>query len=189
MKRHRTTISALALIGGLAAPAPAPAPALAAAPLLSGYGGPGAGAQTIVGAALLNGPGSGSGGPGGGPSGGGSSRSGSTGGAQGGLGAGATGTASSSTVGTHATSATKEHANGGRTPSGSAQIAGAATSSHPRAAGANPNPSQLGASQAAAIETGASWFSGVDLLALVLVAGALAVVALATARLARAEQH
>ena len=58
MKRQRTIVSTLALLAGICAAAPAAA--LAGPPLLSGYGGPGAGAQTIVGAALVNGPGGGS---------------------------------------------------------------------------------------------------------------------------------
>ena len=44
------------------------APSASASPLLSGYGGPGAGNQAILGSALVNGPGSGGGSGAGGPS-------------------------------------------------------------------------------------------------------------------------
>jgi hypothetical protein len=64
------------LIAALCAAAPAAAPA--ASTLLSGYGGPGAGEQAIIGATLLNVPSSGSPGSGGVAGGGGSSSSGAT---------------------------------------------------------------------------------------------------------------
>jgi hypothetical protein len=90
MKRHRTivlTVKAFAL--GAVAYALVPASALASGPgpLLSGYGGPGAGAQAILGATLLKGPGGGAG-----------SGSGSSGGSP--------GAASARTNGTTATAAT-----------------------------------------------------------------------------------
>jgi hypothetical protein len=67
MSRKNRIGSALALAGALLALAPAAA--LAGSPLLSGYGGPGAGEQAIVGATLLAGPrGGGSSGGSGGPS-------------------------------------------------------------------------------------------------------------------------
>jgi hypothetical protein len=62
MKLKRTILHSSALIGSLCGGLCALPPATAAGPLLSGYGGPGAGAQTILGAALLNGPAGGSGG-------------------------------------------------------------------------------------------------------------------------------
>src|SRR5580693_3549465 len=68
MKRHRTSLGTVALLVG-AYTLIGPSAALAGGPLLSGYGGPGAGSQAIIGAALLNGP---SGGSGGNSSGGGS---------------------------------------------------------------------------------------------------------------------
>src|SRR5580692_5124645 len=65
MRGNRITLGALASLALFAIPAPA---ALAGGPLLSGYGGPGAGAQAIIGGTLLNGPKGGSGGgSGGGP--------------------------------------------------------------------------------------------------------------------------
>ena len=53
MRRNRILLGTLALLALFAIPAPA---ALAGGPLLSGYGGPGAGAQAIIGGTLLNGP-------------------------------------------------------------------------------------------------------------------------------------
>jgi hypothetical protein len=68
MKSHRKITPIIALAVTLSAFAPASAPASS---LLSGYGGPGQGAQAILGSALLNGPsGRGGGGSGGGPAGG-----------------------------------------------------------------------------------------------------------------------
>jgi hypothetical protein len=65
MTRHRTII----LISGcLVALGAAPPDAALASSLLSGYGGPGQGNQAILGSALLNGPGGGSGPRGGGGS-------------------------------------------------------------------------------------------------------------------------
>jgi hypothetical protein len=64
MKSHRKITSIIALAVTLSVFAPASAPASS---LLSGYGGPGQGAQAILGSALLNGPsGRGGGGSGGG---------------------------------------------------------------------------------------------------------------------------
>jgi hypothetical protein len=179
MKHHRTIVPPLTLIAGLALALPAGA--LASGPLLSGYGGPGAGTQTILGAALVNG---GSGGSGGGSAGDSSGSSGASSSAsQGGVGA----TASRSRGGGPSNSATGPRGRVGGTharPGSTMASGGAGTSS--RAAGANPNSSQPGLAPAASIETGSSWFSGADMLALVLAAGALAAVALATVRLTRA---
>ena len=169
VKRHRTTLCTLVL--GVSALLPASA--LAGGPLLSGYGGPGAGAQAIVGATLLNGPGGGSGGS--------SSSSGSTGSSAGSPGVGApSGGGSQSGAGT---------ASGG---GGGAGVGPGPRSSHPHGSGArversraNPTSSRSGVSAAASIGTEASWFSGADLLALVLAAGALALMAVATVRLGR----
>jgi hypothetical protein len=71
MKNHRKITPIIALAVTLSAFAPASAPASS---LLSGYGGPGQGAQAILGSALLNGPSSrgGGGSAGGGLSAGGS---------------------------------------------------------------------------------------------------------------------
>jgi hypothetical protein len=65
MESHRRIMIVSALAVAIALPVLVPAAALADS-LLSGYGGPGAGNQVLIGSALLNGPG---GGGGGGPSG------------------------------------------------------------------------------------------------------------------------
>jgi hypothetical protein len=84
MTSHRTISSTIALLTALVAIAPASASANS---LLSGYGGPGAGSQAILGSTLI-------GGGGGGPAGGSSGSSGSSSGAAGaGAGAGESGTA------------------------------------------------------------------------------------------------
>jgi hypothetical protein len=186
MQRQRTIVSTVALLVGICAGAPAAA--LAGAPLLSGYGGPGAGAQTIVGAALVNGGGSSGGGSsaGGSATGGGSANGGSAG--AGSEPAGSGGAESSSTRDSSTASANPRRARGASSRGHSSQSPVAATGTHPRAAGANPTPSHLGASAAVTDnEAGMSWFSGADLLALVLAAGVLALVAVATVRLTRAE--
>lgn len=54
MNRKTRMASALTLAGVLLSSFPAPA--LATSPLLSGYGAPGAGEQTIIGSTLINGP-------------------------------------------------------------------------------------------------------------------------------------
>jgi hypothetical protein len=64
MKRHRSIIL---IVGSLVALAAGTAAAASASSLLSGYGGPGQGNQAILGSALLNGPGGGSGSSGAGP--------------------------------------------------------------------------------------------------------------------------
>jgi hypothetical protein len=181
MKRQRTIVSTLALLAGLGACAPGTA--LAGAPLLSGYGGPGAGAQTIVGAALVNGPGGGSGG---GSSGGGSAGSGSAG--AGSELAGRSGAESRSTRNSRSASANSKRAGGASGRASDPRTAVNGTGTNPRATGANPNRSHLVTSAAVtANDAGTSWFSGADLLALVLAAGVLALVAVATVRLTRVE--
>jgi pilus assembly protein FimV len=180
MKRHRIIANTLGLLTG--ALLLAPGAASASGPLLSGYGPPGAGAQTILGAALVNGPGNGAGG---GSSGGQSSGAATTTAA-----AGRSGGASSAGLvgGASQSSATRSSARAhrARTGLGSKTAGGGAATGNPRAAGANPTSAQLsGASTVAITESDTSWFSGADLLALVLASAALALVALATIRLTR----
>lgn len=175
MKRHRTivsTLAAMSLLAGLAASAPAGA--LASGPLLSGYGGPGAGAQAIVGAALLNGPGSGGGSANSGSSGGSSSSSGGGTASGGGSHRGTGGAVATGAGAAKVANTPSAAADAGRAHGDSAQSPGARSS-------------LLGGkgSSAAPANAGTPWFSGGDLLALVLVAGALALTAVATARLAR----
>jgi hypothetical protein len=175
----------LALLAILAVHAPA---ALAGGPLLSGYGGPGAGAQAIIGGTLLNGPRGGSGGGSGGSSGGssypGSSSSSSSSSslpmrASGVAAGGRGGQAANGGSGGRGVSSSPRHGGGRDSASGgpSTGSTGAASPSHPQA------------SEAASVSAGASWFTGGDLLALALAAGVLALVAVATVRLSGMGAH
>lgn len=187
MKRKIRIASALALAGSLAALAPTAASATS--PLLSGYGGPGAGEQTIVGSTHL-----------GGPSGGGSAGGGST----GGHGAGATGGASESgdaapnssggaPSGAGGATFTKGGATSGGTLSGRTGSVGKPTA-RPRAGGggilhvgragtsAFVYPSSL---RSASASSSALGVSGGGLVLLVGVIAMLALVGTLTIRLAR----
>jgi hypothetical protein len=179
MKRHRTIVSTLALAGLSAL---VPACALAGGPLLSGYGGPGAGAQAILGATLLNGPGGGAG-----------SGTGSRGGSSDAGGPGASDGATSTTSGSG--SAADANPGNGREPArgpqhgkGSTRVAGAGGAST-GAAAAYLSPSRAGTSPAVAQSAGSSWFSGADLALLALTAGALVLTTLLTLRLARTQHR
>jgi hypothetical protein len=190
MKLHRIISRALApTLALLLGPAVLlPPTALAGGPLLSGYGPPGAGAQSIIGATLLNGPGPG-GGAGGGSSGG--SAGGAGGGSQGG---GSGGGLSSSSNGAAPSAGTHSAGGGGSRggtgghgvdahPANGAGRSGGRSGTSAGRSGTYPSSSPFGASTAAAIGT-APWFSGDDLLALALAAGALALIAVTTVRLA-----
>jgi hypothetical protein len=173
MKRQRTIVSILTLLAGLCGGMPVAA--LASAPLLGGYGGPGAGAQTILGATLVNGA---TGSSGGGSAGGGATAT------------TATGVQSDSAGTTHSATGTTERAGVRAHSAGPESTTRAAHGTYPRAVGANPNSSHLGSAAAVSTSaTGSSWFSGADLLALLLATGALALVAAATVRLTRTEHH
>jgi hypothetical protein len=163
MKRRRTISYTLTLVVGSCALAPAAA--MAGGPLLSGYGGPGAGAQTIIGATLLNGPGNGS-----------SSGSGGSG----------SGGSSSPLRSSHSTAPSPGAGGSGQAAKAGSGGGGAGRVSSTRAGSSNAGStaSRTGAYPAAATSAGASWFSGADLLALLLAAGVLALVAVATVRLA-----
>jgi hypothetical protein len=193
MKLHRiisrALVPALALLSGLAVLLPATA--LAGGPLLSGYGPPGAGAQSIIGATLLNGPGGGSsGGSGGGTSG---NFAGGAGGGQGGSGSGG-GLASPSngaapSAGTRAAGSPASRGGAGargvdaHPANGADRSGGIGPGTSAGRSGTYASSSPLGASTAAAIGA-APWFSGGDLLALALAAGVLALIAVTTVRLA-----
>ncbi len=180
MRRNRIILGALASLALSAIPAPA---ALAGGPLLSGYGGPGAGAQAILGGTLLNGP---KGGPGGG-----------SGGSPGGPSAPSSSISSASpSSSSSATSASHRATGGGAVPgsiggrgsSGALRHGGggaaASRGTSAGSAGAYSSQTHPEASIAASVSAGgSSWFTGGDLLALVLVAGVLALVAVATVRL------
>jgi hypothetical protein len=186
MRRNRITLGALASLALFAIQAPA---ALAGGPLLSGYGGPGAGAQAIIGGTLLNGP---KGGPGGG-----------SGGSPGAPSSPSSSLSSSSPVSSSSATSASHHATGGGAVPGS--IGGRGSSGARRyggegaAAGRGTSAGSAGtyssqthpeASMTASVSAGgSSWFSGGDLLALVLVAGVLALVAVATVRLSGMGAH
>ncbi|HEY3827761.1 MAG TPA: hypothetical protein VGL57_01065 [Solirubrobacteraceae bacterium] len=184
MKQHRTIVSIVTLLAGVSLALPSAA--LAGGPLLSGYGNPGAGAQTILGASLIGGTGGGS--AGGGPASGGGAGSSSSGGATDSPAniASATGASAPARVTAHAASSANGTHSGA---AGTRRRVGSAT--HPRAAGANPNSSSHleGSTAVTTSDATAAWFSGSDLLALLLAAGALAAVAVATVRLARTEHE
>jgi hypothetical protein len=181
MRRNRITLGTLALLALFAIPAPA---ALADGPLLSGYGGPGAGAQAIIGGTLLNGPKGGSG-------------TGSNGSARGSSSSSSSLSSSSSPSSSSATTASGVANGGGRAAPGS--TGGRGSSAAPRqggggastgrgasagSTGAYSSQSHPDASLAASVSAaGWSWFTGGDLLALALVAGVLALIAVATVRL------
>lgn len=180
MRTHTTIITALAI----AATFGLPSSALAGSPLLSGYGGPGAGEQQLVGTGLVNG-----GGPGGGASGGSGSAAGSleagsgqqaasgqTGGSEGrsrsslGAAAGAQGTSRRSGQGSGASVAGGRTRGGAPVTRGSARAPGAPGGGRGRAAGG--------------ISSTALGLSGGELLVAALVALALLGVAVLTRRLA-----
>jgi hypothetical protein len=183
MRRNRITLGTLALLALFAIPAPA---ALAGGPLLSGYGGPGAGAQAIIGGTLLNGPNGGSGG-----------------GASGSAGGSPSSRSSPSSSSSATKNASRVASGGGQSAPGSA--GGRGSSPAPRHGGggastgrgasagstdAYSNQSHREASMAASVSAaGSSWFTGGDLLALGLAAGVLALVAIATVRLSGMSAH
>ena len=189
MRRNRIILGTLAMPVLLAVLAPA---ALAGGPLLSGYGGPGAGAQAIIGGTLLNGPKGGSGGGAGGSAGSSSSSSSSV----------SSSSPSSSSSATNASRVASGRGpatpggSGGRVvePSPPAWWRGQSRQAAGRPLGAlgayssqsHPEASVVAASASAA---GSSWFTGGDLLALVLAAGVLTLVAVATVRLSGMGAH
>jgi hypothetical protein len=160
--RNRTaTLITAALLAGLVI-----APSCLAAPagsLLSGYGGPGAGDQAILGSALVGGAGGGGGGD----------RT------SGGAGAGGSATGG----GLSATSQTAPRGNGERS--------GGTKGGHGASGGASATYKDFTSSPSAAVvptteEAGALGLTGSDLLILLLVAGGLVLIGAVTRRLARA---
>jgi hypothetical protein len=190
MKTNRTILATLPVLALAAVHTPA---ALASGPLLSGYGGPGTGAQSIIGAALLNGPGGGASAGSGGGSGGGSSASSPTNSST----TPTTGSPSRSTgaIARGGGQVAKRNFGGGRAGAGRAAGTGAGTSAAGTGAGtsaagsgASSSSSHRGVLTAAPARVAAPWLSGGDLLALALVAGVLALLAVATVRLAGAQR-
>lgn len=176
MKRHSTIVSTLALVAGFCVGAPATA--AASGPLLSGYGGPGAGSQAILGSALLGG---GSGGSSQGGSGGGSV------GGSGGVSSSVGSNAAPVRSGGHPTGGSST-GTGGPTHGVSRPASTRGSATHPGAAGASPQTPSPQVGQATG-SVSSSWFSGADLLALVLAVGVLVLVGLATVRIARTQHH
>jgi hypothetical protein len=170
MTRRRTIIS---IGGSLVVLACASPVAARASTLLSGYGGPGQGNQSMLGSALLNGPG---------------------GGATGGGSAGASGSTSSSSG--EATPASSRVAKSPATGSSNGER-GVSANAKRRARGATPGDAKAGAATSvaeeyAAAERGARapstatfGLSGAELTLIALVLGTLAIVSVITRRLAR----
>jgi hypothetical protein len=189
MTRHRSISTPIFLTLSLtliAVFAIAPGSASAGS-LLSGYGGPGSGAQALLGSTLVNAPP-----PGGGSSGGGSSTSGTNpaGGASAttiGSGSGGGGTGGSAGPGGGAHGTGSAGVRGGHVGSGQ----GATGASKSSAAGSSTylssGSSLSAAGMAAAEDAGPLGLTGADVLLFALVLGLLAVTAGITTRLARTQ--
>jgi hypothetical protein len=167
MTRHRTIIL---IVGCLVAFGTVPSGVASASSLLSGYGGPGQGNQAILGSALLNRPGGGSGSDGGGSGTDSSSLASSTGTSTSSEAAASSGTGSS----THTGAA-------GKTPSSRASGVQRGSQAH-RSAARSTSPPSIADVYAAAERgravpsTPAFGLSGADLLLIVLVLGMLALI-------------
>jgi len=168
MKRHHATTTATLLVAlALAAPS-----AAGANSLLSGYGGPGEGNQAILGSALINGPGGGSG----------SSSSGG-GAGQGATGAGApAGVTGASATGTQRGSASGSR--GGSKASSSSKASG--RRSHASAQGSRAyEPASRPSPSRSAVESSHVGLSDSDLLYVLLAFGVLVLAGTLTRRLTR----
>jgi hypothetical protein len=161
MTSQRTISLTLALLAVLVGAAPSCA---FANPLLSGYGGPGAGSQAILGSTLVGGAG-----------GGGGSAGGTSGGSPGSSAGGAAPTGSSGSR-VRAGGRAADAGSGSRRASGKASAA---------AARAYPFSSARNASQAASAATETLGISGEDVAYIFLALGALAFTGVLTRRLAR----
>ena len=184
MKSHRKISLITALLAALVAVAPASAYANS---LLSGYGGPGAGNQAILGSALIGGGGS----AGGGGSSGSSGSTGSTGSTSGAGAAGDGETTSGGASGQGLEAGAKQGAAGKR--AGGRQAAGGAVGSgrgHGKAsggaAGAYPVRPLDDVSNPTSAGSGALGFAAADFGYLLLVLAVLGATGLVTRRLARA---
>ncbi|MFI4991351.1 MAG: hypothetical protein ACHQHO_10630 [Solirubrobacterales bacterium] len=177
MTRHRTIIL---IVGWLVAFGTASSDAALASSLLSGYGGPGQGNQAILGSALLNRPGGGSGSSGSG-SGDSSSLASSPGGS----------TTSSEAAASSGTGSTTRSAAGHEASGAQASGAHGGSQAH-RSATRPASPPGIADVYAAAERnrsapsTPALGLSGVDLLLIVLVLGMLALIGVLSRRLTRA---
>jgi hypothetical protein len=180
MTRHRSSfILLMCSLTFAAALAATPGSAMAGS-LLSGYGGPGSGAQALLGSTLINGTGTP---PSGGSSGmrtqlpgaGNGNGSPTAGGGTGGQGAGVGGAA-------HA-----KGASGAQGKSGQSTTGAAGASNGSSAAYTSTGSPQPAVGTAAAADTGLLGLTGADVLLLALVLGVLAVTAGLTTRLARTQ--
>lgn len=183
MKSHRKISLTTALLAALVAIAPASASANS---LLSGYGGPGAGNQAILGSALIGGGGSTGGGGSSGASGSTGSTGSSVGSAAGSEAAGKGEAALADSSGRGAKGGAAGKGAGGPAASGAAGARRGHGKASGGAAGAYPVRPRDDASQSASAGGGALVFSAADLGYLFLVLAVLGATGLTTRRLARA---
>jgi hypothetical protein len=165
MTRHRMIVSILVLVPVLLT---ATRSSASAGPLLSGYGGPGQGNQSILGSALLNG----SGGGGGSGRGSGPAASSST-----------SPTSSGVPAGGARTALPRSHAH--VRPGEDKQAAGTIGQASDGSFGAYPVSERSGAAQSAVADSGTLGLSGADLLYVLLALCVLAFTAVLTRRLTR----
>jgi len=179
MKSRRTIVSISALLAILVATVPASASANS---LLSGYGGPGAGDQAILGSTLLNGPRGGNGASGAGSPGGslGSISSSSTGAVSAGGGGG-----QGSAKGSSSTTARSGKRVRGNRAGRNSQTSGGSGDASSGAAYADGALSRSGVSSPAAGGSETLGLSGEELIYIFLVFGALAFTGVLTRRLIR----
>jgi hypothetical protein len=180
MTRKIRIASALALMG--ASLTAAPAVALAGSPLLSGYGGPGAGEQAILGSTLLGGPHGGAGS--GGSSGPGGSGGSGLGGSDGTTPASGSGPASS---GTGLSRAGGSPARSSAPKSATRNASRGSSASRPHAAGANRTGAYVYPSlrRSASSDSSVIGMSSGNVLALVGIVAMLALIGVLTVRFAR----
>jgi hypothetical protein len=181
MKSHRTISLTTALLAALVAVAPACASANS---LLSGYGGPGAGNQAILGSALIGGGGSAGGGGSSGSSGSGSA--GSTRSSSGSEAAGEGEAASAGSSGGGSEAGAGEKGAPGKAAGGAAGSRGGHGKASGGAARAYPVRPLDDASKAASAGSGTLGFSAADFGYLLLVVAVLGATGVVTRRLARA---
>lgn len=190
----------LGLVPGVASSA-----AFAGSPLLSGYGGPGAGEQAVIGSTLIGAPGggAGSGGSSGSSGSAGSAGSGSAGSASAGGGSASTSAATSAVTGGSSAggSSAGGNAGGGAGGKGASGAAGGhrggshATGSASTRAGASNTGAQTHAFvyptglRSASVDSPALGISGSDLLLFLAAIATLALVAVATLRLSRLQRE
>jgi hypothetical protein len=166
MTSHRTT---LLILASLVVISTAMSSSASAGPLLSGYGGPGQGNQSILGSALLNGSGGGGGGSGRGSSPAASSS--------------ISPTSSGVPAGGARTASPRSHAH--LRPGEGKQAAGTIGQASDGSFGTYPVSERSGAAQSAIADSGTLGLSGADLLYALLALCVLAFTAVLTRRLTR----